>query len=213
VIRAVLFDFNGTLSQDEPVWFEVYRDVLAAHGRPITRAEYFEHLTGLSDAEAAATWLGPEYPRLTDVVEEGVARFRMLAGDGSTVPQAAREAVAVAAARVPVGVVTTGLRAGLDQLLAAAGLDEHVAFTITAEDVSRTKPDPEGYLLALERLGGIPAGDVLVLEDTPVGVEAARAAGMRCVAVLGTVAPERLAAADEIVDVLDADCVRRLLGS
>ena len=211
MIRAVLFDFNGTLSQDEPVWFEVYRDVLAAHGRPITRAEYFEHLTGLSDAEAAATWLGPEYPRLTDVVEEGVARFRMLAGDGSTVPQAAREAVAVAAARVPVGVVTTGLRAGLDQLLAAAGLDEHVAFTITAEDVSRTKPDPEGYLLALERLGGIPAGDVLVLEDTPVGVEAARAAGMRCVAVLGTVPRERLAAADEIVEVLDANCVRRLL--
>ena len=98
MIRAVLFDFNGTLSQDEPVWFEVYRDVLAAHGRPITRAEYFEHLTGLSDAEAAVAWLGPEYPRLADVAEEGVARFRTLAGDGSTVPQAAREAVAVAAA-------------------------------------------------------------------------------------------------------------------
>lgn len=211
MIRAVLFDFNGTLSQDEPVWFEVYRDVLAAHGRPISRAEYFEHLTGLSDAEAAATWLGPDYPRLADVVEEGVARFRELAGDGSTVPQAAREAVAVAAAHVPVGIVTTGLRAGLDELLAAAGLDEHVAFTVTAEDVSRTKPDPEGYLLGLERLGGIPADDVLVFEDTPVGIEAARAAGLRCVAVLGTVPRERLAAADEIVDVLDAATVRRLL--
>jgi beta-phosphoglucomutase len=211
VIRAVLFDFNGTLSQDEPIWFEVYRDVLAAHGRPISRAEYFEHLTGLSDAEAAATWLGPDYPRLAEVVEEGVARFRELAGDGSTVPEASREAVAVAAAHVPVGIVTTGRRSGLDQLLAAAGLDEHVAFTVTAEDVSRTKPDPEGYLLALERLGGIPAGDVLVFEDTPVGIDAARAAGMRCVAVLGTVPGERLAAADEIVDVLDAATVRRLL--
>jgi beta-phosphoglucomutase len=212
VIRAVLFDFNGTLSQDEPVWFEVYRGVLASHGRPITRTEYFEHLTGLSDAEAAAAWLGPDYPRLADVVEEGVARFRELAGDGSTVPQAAREAVAVAAALVPVGIVTTGLRAGLDELLAAAGMAEHVAFTVTADDVSRTKPDPEGYLLALERLGGIPAAEVLVFEDTPVGVEAARAAGMRCVGVLGTVPRERLAAADELVDVLDAETVRRFLG-
>jgi beta-phosphoglucomutase len=213
VIRAVLFDFNGTLSDDEPVWFEVYRDVLAAHGRPISRAEYFEHLTGLSDAEAAATWLGADYPRLAEVVEEGVAHFREVAGDGSTVPPTAREAVAAAAALVRVGIVTTGLGAGLEELLAAAGLDEHVAFTVTAEDVSRTKPDPEGYLVALERLGGIPADEVLVIEDTPVGVEAARAAGMRCVAVLGTVPRERLAAADEIVERLDAATVRRLLAA
>lgn len=78
--------------------------------------------------------------------------------------------------------------------------------------MTRTKPDPEGYLLALERLGSeIDATDVLVFEDTPLGVAAARAAGMRCVAVLGSAPPERLAEADEIVDVLDAETVRRLL--
>jgi sugar-phosphatase len=145
------------------------------------------------------------------VLEECVARFRALAGDGSTIPQEAREALAAAAARVPVGIVTTGVRQVLEEVLDAAGLAQHVAFTVTAEDVSRTKPDPEGYLVALERLGGIPAADVLVFEDTPVGVEAALAAGMRCVAVVGTVPPERLAAADEIVDVLDAETVTRLL--
>jgi sugar-phosphatase len=142
-----------------------------------------------------------------------VARFRELAGDGSTVSQAAREAVAAAAARVPVGIVTTGERVVLDEVLAAAGLKQHVAFTVTADDVSRTKPDPEGYLLALDRLDGIPAAEVLAFEDTPVGVQAARAAGLRCVAVLGTVPRERLAAADEIVDVLDAETVRRLLSA
>jgi sugar-phosphatase len=211
VIRAVLLDFNGTLSHDEHVSFAVYQEVLAAHGRPITEAEYFGQLTGLSSKEGIAAWLGSGYPRLSEVEEECVARFRALAGDGSTVPQTAREALAAAAALVPVGIVTTGIRVVLDEVLAAAGLAEHVAFTVTAEDVSRTKPDPEGYLLALERLGGIAAGDVLVFEDTPVGVEAARAAGLRCVAVLGTVPRERLAAADEIVDVLDAETVRRLL--
>jgi beta-phosphoglucomutase len=211
VIRAVLFDFNGTISQDEHVSFAVYQDVLAAHGRPITEAEYFGQLTGLSNEEGTAVWLGADYPRLAEVVEESVAGFVALAGDGSTVPQSAREALAAAAALVPVGIVTTGVRRVLEGVLAAAGLEEHVAFTVTAEDVSRAKPDPEGYLLALERLGGIPADDVLVFEDTPVGVEAARAAGLRCVAVLGTVPRELLAAADEIVDVLDAATVRRLL--
>jgi beta-phosphoglucomutase-like phosphatase (HAD superfamily) len=190
----------------------VYQEVLAAHGRPLTEAEYYGQLTGLSGREGTAAWLGADYPRLAEVLEECVTRFRALAGDGSTVPQAAREAVAAAAALVPVGIVTTGERVVLDEVLAAAELAQHVAFTVTAEDVSRTKPDPEGYLLALERLGGVPAAEVLVFEDTPVGVQAARAAGLRCVAVVGTVPRERLAAADEIVDVLDAAAVRRLLG-
>jgi beta-phosphoglucomutase-like phosphatase (HAD superfamily) len=193
------------------VSFAVYQEVLASHGRPITEAEYYGQLTGLSGEEGTAAWLGADYPRLAEVLEECVARFRLLAGDSATVPQAAREALAAAAALVPVGVVTTGVREVLDEVLDAAGLTQHVAFTVTAEDVSRTKPDPEGYLLALERLGGVPAGEVLVFEDTPVGVEAARAAGMRCVAVLGTVPRERLASADEIVEVLDAETVRRLL--
>jgi sugar-phosphatase len=146
-----------------------------------------------------------------EVVAECVARFRALAGDGSTVPQEAREAVAAAAELVPVGIVTTGEREVLDEVLRASGLAQLVAFTVTAEDVSRTKPDPEGYLLALERIDGVAANAVLVFEDTPVGVEAARAAGMRCVAVLGTVPRERLTAANEIVDVLDAETVKRLL--
>jgi len=213
VTRAVLFDFNGTLSHDEHVSFAVYQEVLAAHGRPITEAEYYGQLAGLSGREGTAAWLGADYPRLAEVVEECVARFRALAGDGSTVPRTAREALAAAAALVQVGIVTTGEREVLDEVLAAAGLAEHVAFTVTAEDVSRTKPDPEGYLLALERLGGMSASDVLVFEDTPVGVEAARAAGMRCVAVVGTVTRERLAAADQIVDVLDAETVRRLVNA
>lgn len=210
--RAVLFDFNGTLSLDEPVWFEVYRELFAELGRPLTEADYFGQLAGLSDEEAATLWLGAGHPAIARVVAEGVSRFWQTAGDGSTIPEAAREALAAAAALLPVGIVTTGRRAGLDAVLAVTGLDRHVAFTVTAEDVSRTKPDPEGYLLALERLGsGTEAADVLVFEDTPLGVAAAKAAGMRCVAVLGSATRERLTGADEVVDALDAALVRRLV--
>jgi beta-phosphoglucomutase-like phosphatase (HAD superfamily) len=194
------------------VWFEVYRELFAELGRPVTESEYFGQLAGLSDEEAATLWLGAGHPAIAGVVTEGVSRFWQTAGDGSTIPQAAREALATAAALVPVSIVTTGRRAGLEAVLAVTGLEVHVAFTVTAEDVSRTKPDPEGYLLALERLGdGIEAAEVLVFEDTPLGVAAAKAAGMRCVAVLGSAPRERLAAADEIVDVLDAETVARLV--
>jgi beta-phosphoglucomutase-like phosphatase (HAD superfamily) len=59
---------------------------------------------------------------------------------------------------------------------------------------------------------GIEAADVLVLEDTEAGVASAKAAGMQCFAVLGTLAPERLAAADEIVERIDVQLMQRLLG-
>ena len=207
--RAVLFDFNGTLSHDEPIWFEVYRGLYAARGRPITREEYYAQLAGLSDEEGVQKWLGVSDPEL---VREGIARFLAVAGDGSTVPPASREAVAAAAAVVPVGIVTTARRGVLDTVIAAAGLTGAVSLTVTAEDVTRTKPDPEGYLVALGRLGDEvdPAG-VLVFEDTPLGVAAAKAAGMRCAAVLGSAPRERLGDADEIVERLDADTVLRLI--
>ena len=207
--RAVLFDFNGTLSHDEPIWFQVYEQLYAERGRPITREQYFEQLAGLSDEEGVLTWLGVSDPALID---EGIARYLAAAADGSTVPQSSRDAVAAAAAVVPVGIVTTARRRVLDAVVAAAGLTTHVSLTVTAEDVTRTKPDPEGYLVALARLGDeIDPADVLVFEDTPLGVTAAKEAGMRCAAVLGSAPPERLGHADEIVERLDAETVRRLL--
>jgi sugar-phosphatase len=83
---------------------------------------------------------------------------------------------------------------------------------VAEEDAAHGKPDPAGYLRALELLdGNLAASDVLVFEDTEAGVAAAKAAGMRCVAVLGTQTPERLAEADEIAPALDVELLRRVL--
>jgi beta-phosphoglucomutase-like phosphatase (HAD superfamily) len=84
---------------------------------------------------------------------------------------------------------------------------------VGAEDVTEGKPHPAGYLRALELLDGeLVANEVLVFEDTEAGVVSAKAAGMRCIAVLGTLAPERLAAANEIVPTIDVLLMQRLLG-
>jgi beta-phosphoglucomutase-like phosphatase (HAD superfamily) len=80
----------------------------------------------------------------------------------------------------------------------------------TIEDVARGKPAPESYLLALGLFDGDPrAEEVTVFEDTEAGVAAAKAAGMRCVAIPGTHTPERLALADELAPALDVEAVRR----
>jgi beta-phosphoglucomutase len=210
--RAVIFDFNGTLSQDEPILLAIFQELFAEHDRPLSAEEYFDELAGRSDPEIVRTWLGEDHPAVGEVIERRIERYRELAADGSTVPEEVREAVRYAAERVPVAVVSGAARTEIEPVLEAAGIAAHVRVVVAAEDVPLGKPAPDGYLRALELLdGGIDAADLLVFEDTEAGVAAAKRAGMRCIAVLGTLAPERLAAADEIVPALDVRLMQRLL--
>lgn len=207
-----MFDFNGTLSDDEHILFELLRDLFAERDRPLSKEVYFDRLAGLSDPEIVRMWLGEDHPDVELVLSERIERYRARVSDGSTVSAAARDAVLYAAERVPVAVVSGAHRAEVEPVLGATGLAEAVSVLVTAEDIARGKPDPEGYLRALGLLDDeIPATDVTVFEDTEAGVAAAKAAGMRCVAVLGTAAPERLALADELAPALDVETVRRAL--
>ena len=211
-VRAVIFDFNGTLSHDEPILCEIFCELFAEYGRPLSAQEYFDELAGLSDPEIVRTWLGRDYPAVEELIEQRIERYRKLA-DGSSVPEAVREAVRYAAERVPVGIVSGAARVEIEPVLQAAGLAGHVRAIVAAEDVGDGKPHPAGYLRALELLdGGLDASGVLVFEDTEAGIASAKAAGLACFGVLGTLAPARLAAADEIVPGIDVELMQRLLG-
>ncbi len=178
-----MFDFNGTLSDDEPLLFAILADLFAEQGRPLTEEIYYDRLAGLSDPEIVRIWLGEDHPAVDGVLAERIARYRAQVADGSTIAPGAREAVLHAAgARPGRGRLGSASRRGRP-CAAAAGLADAVAVVVTSEDVARGKPDPAGYLLALELLGGgIRAEEVTVFEDTEAGVAAAKAAGMRCVA-------------------------------
>ena len=158
-------------------------------------------------------WLGADHPDVDRVIAQRTALYVAAVADGSSIPEGVREAVRYAAERVPLGVVSGAARAEIEPVLEAAGLGDAVEVIVSVDDVGAGKPDPESYLRALELFGdGLDARDVVVLEDTDAGIAAAKAAGMRCVAVLGTLKPERLAAADEIVAELDTALMKRLLG-
>ena len=207
-----MFDFNGTVSDDEPLLFAILADLFAEQGRPLSEDVYYRELAGLSDPEIVRTWLGADHPAVDAVLAERISRYCAQVADGSTISPAVREAVLHASERVPVAVVSGAHRAEVVPALEAAGLAGAVEVVVTIEDVERGKPDPAGYLLALELLdGGLRPEDVTAFEDTEAGVTAAKAAGMRCVAVPGTHAPERLALADELAPALDVEAVRRAL--
>src|SRR5262249_35738448 len=138
-VRAVLFDFNGTLSDDEPLLCELFRELFAERGKPLAEEEYYARLAGLSDPEIVRDWLGRDDPEL---LAEHTRRYIERAGDGSTVRRETREAVEAAAGRARLAVVSGALREVVEAVLAGAGLRDHFAAVVTAEDVERGKPDP-----------------------------------------------------------------------
>ncbi len=210
--HALVFDFNGTLSHDEPVLYAIYAELFAEHGRPLTEDDYFGSLAGNTEEAIIGGWLGVDGDELGALVEERIDRYVRRA-DGSTIPEELREAVRYAAARVPVAVVSGAYRREIGPVLDGAGLTGVITAVVAADDVTRGKPDPEGYVRALDALGDrLAPGDVVAFEDTQAGVASARGAGMRCLAVRGTLPDERLAAADGIVDRIDVELVRSLVG-
>jgi beta-phosphoglucomutase-like phosphatase (HAD superfamily) len=206
-----MFDFNGTLSHDEPLLLAIYQWLFARHGRPLTEEQYYGRLAGLSEEAIIRGWLGVDGPLLATLIAERVERYAAEAADGRTVTEPLREALRYAAMRVPVAIVSGAFRAEIEPVVEAAGIAGDVTTVVAADDVTQGKPHPEGYLRALERLEVDPA-DAVAFEDTEAGVASAKAAGLRCLAVRGTLPDERLSAADELVDRIDVALVRRLVG-
>ena len=210
-VSALVFDFNGTLSDDEPVLCEIFMQLFAEHGRPMSAQEYFDHLAGLSDPEIVTTWLGEDHPDVRAVIGERERRYRAAAADGSTIHEHVREAVRYAAERVPLAICSGAARAEIEPVIESAGIAGCFRTVVTSNDVVHGKPDPEGYLKTLEILDADPARAV-VFEDTEAGVASARAAGVgRVLAMRTTLEPHRLAEADELIDRLDLGVMRRLL--
>jgi beta-phosphoglucomutase len=210
-VEAILFDFNGTLSHDEPLLLSIYQRLFARHGRPLTAEDYYGRLVGNTEEVIVGSWLGVDGPLLATLMKERIQIYAAEAADGATVPGPVRDAVRYAAARVPVAVVSGAFRAEIAPVVEAAGIAGELGTIVSADDVEHGKPDPEGYLLALERLG-LDAARTVAFEDTEVGIAAAKDAGLRCLAVRGTLPDERLARADDLVDAIDVALVAGLVG-
>jgi beta-phosphoglucomutase len=205
--RAIAFDFNGTLSDDEPLLYAVYAELFAEHGRPLTEQQYLDELAGQTEEEIIRRWLG----RVDDeLIRQRIDRYIARTSDGSTVDEDARAAVRLAAEHVPVGIVSAAARREIEPVLAASGVAAHVTAVVSADDVMNGKPDPEPYERVAALLGVDPS-ELVVFEDTEAGVASAKGAGARVLALTRTLGADRLRAADGFVPRLDVDAVRSCL--
>lgn len=214
MLGAVIFDFDGVITDSEILHWRAFNEVLAQHGLKLTKKEYYTKYLGLSDVDCYKTLIGERRLRIDtsqvpQLVQEKTCIFEDLARTDGKIIEGVHEFLdRLTAQSVPIAICSGALRAEIELILQGANLRHLFEVIVSAEEVTRGKPDPEGFLLALMRLNEcivppITPGRCVVIEDSHWGLEAARAAGMRTVAVTNTYDAEQLQQADRIVERLD----------
>ncbi|MBM4073992.1 MAG: HAD family phosphatase [Planctomycetes bacterium] len=217
---AVIWDMDGTLVDTAELHYRAWQELARQIDKPFTRAD-FAGTFGWRNPELIPRLFGEQYS--VAEVEELAHCKELLYRDKAKLgvallPGAATLLAGLQAAGFGQAIGSSAPRANLELILEITGSTRSFQAIVAMEDTPRGKPDPEVFLLAARKLQVAPER-CLVFEDAPVGVQAAKAGGMRCIAVtfVGHHPRETLAAAgaDRVVDSLEtvspAD-VRRLLG-
>jgi HAD superfamily hydrolase (TIGR01509 family) len=214
MIRAVIFDFNGVIVDDEAVHFDLLRRILDECGVTLTEAEYAEEYLGYDDQGCLEVALGRaglpfDRGRIDELIGRKAGLYEEWAERELRVFPNAGEVIRVLAERWPLAVCSGALEREITFALEALNVSDLFEAVIAAEDTEACKPDPEGYLLALDALRGehedLEAGHCLVIEDSLAGIRAGKQAGMWVVAVAHTYTePElRAAGADAVAPTLE----------
>lgn len=212
---AIIFDFDGVLVDSEPTHLAAFREVLAGEGVELTEALYFGRYLGYDDHDCFAAvaedfgrdWDEAHLAALTETKTRLV--HRMFADGVAALPGAVEMVAAARQGGVPLAICSGALRDEVCEAAGAIGVDEAIKIIVAAEDVDRGKPDPEGYLKAARQLAEqtgreILPGRCVVCEDSPAGIAAGKAAGMKVLAVATSYPPQEIPEADRIVENLAA---------
>jgi HAD superfamily hydrolase (TIGR01509 family) len=210
-LRALLLDFDGVLADTEPVHLKMFQKILAGEGFSLSEADYYEKYLGLDDRSFFETFFREKGAGLSVEKKEELIRKKNrevlgeVGGKSFLLPGTA-EFLRGIYRKYYLAVVSGALRSEIDAVLEGGGIADLFHTVVGAEDVSQGKPHPEGFLTAIRLLNRdhIPPSEILVapeclaVEDSPWGIEAAKKAGVKCVAVTTSYPKEKLDGADLI---------------
>jgi HAD superfamily hydrolase (TIGR01509 family) len=214
VLRAIIFDFNGILINDEPVHLEMFQRVLKEEGIALDDKDYYARYLGLDDRgcfQAVFKDHGRELEEssLAQLIRRKALYYRASIGKKLTVFPGVRDLIPALASSLPLAIASGALRSEIQMMLESIGLDKYFQAIVSAEDTREGKPGPEIFVKALALLNQRQIGkpiqppECLVVEDSKEGILAARRAGMKCLAVPNSLPVEELHAADAVVNGLD----------
>jgi len=218
MLKAIIFDCDGVIADTEPIHMTAFGRVLNEEGLSLTTEEYFDQYLALDDRGCftkAFTNRGEALTRdrLTELIVRKAKHVELAMLESLSLLPGAGEFIRLAAGSYPLAVASGALRAEIDLVLKHGGLSDCFRVIVSAEDVTRSKPDPEPFTKACQLLNAILGSPIeprecLVIEDSIHGIQAARDAGMTCLAVTNSYPFEKLSNAARVVDTLEGLSLR-----
>lgn len=211
MLRAVIFDFDGVITDSEVLHFRAFNQVLAPYGAQITAKDYYTDHLGLSDLDAfkllaEQNRLGPDAPPIETLLQQKKQAFEELAKSEGRIIEGVRQFLEMLRQNNVVMAICSGsLLVEIEMVLEDAHLRPFFEVVVSAEQVKNGKPNPEPFLLTLQNLNAkcrqpITAGDCVVIEDSNWGLQAAKDAGMHTIAITNSYDAEQLKLAEKIVE-------------
>ncbi len=221
MLQAVIFDFDGVITDSEILHFRSFNEILAPFGAELTTHDYYKTYLGFSDVDCLNLLIRQgilkiDSSEIPDLVGQKDAVFKRLAATEGRIFEGVRDFLEMLSRNnIPMAICSGALLCEIELVLEEARLRGYFDAIVSAEHVKKGKPHPEGFLLALSRLNStrgdpIPAARCIAIEDSRWGLEAARAARMHTVAVTNTYDAAQLAAAEKTVASLADLAIRDL---
>lgn len=214
MLRAIIFDFNGILVDDEPIHLEMFQKVLREEGLSLDESEYCSRYLGMDDRGCFRAFYQDhgrklDEPFLAELVRRKAVYYRDTIEKRIIVFPGVKRLVPELSSRFPLAIASGALRSEIEIILQKIALKDYFRAIASADDVTEGKPAPEIFLKALsllnqrETVRPIQPAETLVVEDSKEGLLAAHRAGMKCLAVTNSHPAEELKKAEAIVRGLD----------
>jgi beta-phosphoglucomutase len=221
MLRTVIFDFDGVITDSEILHFRAFNQVLGQYGIELTKQEYYKTYLGFNDADCYGQLiqqglLKAEQEQIGNLIEEKKHIYKELAKTEGKMIEGVREFLTLLEDNsMPMGICSGSLLTEVEMVLEDTGLRHLFEVIVSGEQVKKGKPDPEGFLLTLKRLNDnvslaqagnqndILPGECIVIEDSHWGLEAAKAAGMHTIAVTNSYEAGQLGMAEKVVNQLN----------
>ena len=207
MLNALIFDFDGIIVDTEPLHFAAFNEVLKPLKKSFTWEEYCETYIGFDDRDAFRTAFAKEgvcTKDLNHLIKEKAVAFQKRVHEGKAKPlPGAIELIKSLPSTLPVALCSGALREDVDPILRQLGIEAYFDVIVTANDTSRSKPDPAPYRLVLERLGINNPQTTIAIEDTPAGILSAKENNLKVLAVTNSYDRDYLIEADAVIDSLE----------
>jgi len=211
VLRAIIFDFNGILVDDEPIHLELFQKVLFEEGLSLTKEEYYARYLGMDDRgcfKAAYRDRGKtlDEATLTELIRRKAVYYRNAIQRRLTVFPGVKKLIPQLSSSYPLAIASGALRSEIEMIVQTIGLRNYFQVIVSTEDITEGKPSPEIFAKALTLFNQhnldakpITPSECLVIEDSKEGILGAHRAGMKCLAVTNSHPKVELTEADAIV--------------